>query len=177
MDWQQFLRLEYWLTGAAGIVHVMSALIALMIGPIVLLRERKGDIAHRVLGLVFVASMLSVNVSAFSMYEISGGWTIFHYLAVANLASIVPGFWMVRLFALTRDRNYMIAHATFMAWAYTGVVGAGVAQFATRILPLLWGETAMVAFLIVYFSISFALTAFLTNRFAAKVVRTPATPT
>lgn len=171
MDWSQFLRADYWLTGAPGVVHVSAAAVALITGPLALLRRRKGDVTHRILGLLFVAAMLFVNASAFSLYDISGGWTLFHYLAVANLVSVVPGFWTARLFALKKDKNYLVAHATFMGWAITGVVGAGVAQFATRILPPLLGDTALFVFLGIYFAITGGLTVALSHRFAQRTLR------
>lgn len=171
MDWTELIRADYWLSGAPGVVHVSAAVVALITGPLALLRRRKGDTTHRVLGLLFVAAMLFVNASAFSLYDISGSWTIFHYLAVANLISVIPGFWTARLFALTKDKNYLVAHATFMGWAITGVIGAGIAQLATRILPPLLGDTALFAFLAIYFAITGGLTAVLSHRFAQRTLR------
>lgn len=125
------LSWTYWVRSMWGAVHLGAANLALVLGPIVFLR-RKGDGAHRVIGALFAATMLVVNVSALSMYAMTGGFNMFHALTILSLAALVPAVVMVQLYKRTRKSEYLATHAECMAWAYYGVVGAGFAQAISR---------------------------------------------
>lgn len=125
------LSWAYWVRSEWGALHLGAATIALVLGSIVLVR-RKGDRAHRITGAIFATAMLVVNVSALSMYAMSGGFNMFHALAILSLAALVPALVMVQLYKRTRKSEYLATHAECMAWAYYGVVGAGFAQAISR---------------------------------------------
>ena len=97
--------------------------------------SRKGDRLHRILGLTWSALMLTVNTSAFSMYDVNGGLNLFHFFAVASLVALIPGFWAARQYALTRERRFLWRHAWLMAWAYFGLAAAGISQLVPRAMP------------------------------------------
>lgn len=125
------LSWTYWVRSPAGAAHLGAASLALVLGPIVFLR-RKGDGAHRAAGALFSAALLVVNVSALSMYAMSGGFNMFHALAILSLAALVPGVLMIQIYKRTRDSEHLATHAECMAWAYYGVAGAGFAQAISR---------------------------------------------
>lgn len=94
----------------------------------VMLATRKGTRRHRLLGRVFLGCMLIVNVAALAIYNIDGGWTVFHWLAVASLALLAGG--MIPLWLRRPQGNWMVLHSSLMTGAYIGLVTAGIAQVA-----------------------------------------------
>lgn len=125
------LSWSYWVRSPSGALHLGAASLALALGPVVFLR-RKGDGVHRAIGALFAAAMLVVNVTALSMYAMSGGFNMFHALAILSLAALVPAVVMIQLYKRTRNGEHLATHAECMAWAYYGVVGAGFAQAVSR---------------------------------------------
>ncbi len=125
------LSWTYWVRSPAGAAHLGAASLALVLGAVVFLR-RKGDRAHRAAGALFSAALLAVNLSALSMYAMSGGFNMFHALAILSLAALVPGVVMIYVYKRTRNSEHLATHAECMAWAYYGVAGAGFAQAISR---------------------------------------------
>jgi uncharacterized membrane protein len=115
-----------------GDLHVASACAALGIGLVVLLR-RKGGAWHVVLGRVFLASMILVNVPVLLLYEDTGRPGPFHVLAVVSLVTTTLGWLSVR--RRPRGSRAIAGHASFMTWSWIGVVTAGLAQLGNRQLP------------------------------------------
>ncbi len=145
---------DYWISSAAGVVHVVAALISLALGPLIL-RNRKGDARHRALGLVFVGALLTVNTTAFSLFELAGFFGfLFHALAVMSLAALLPGFIMIRRYTQTGNRKDLEVHAECMGWAYYGVLGAGIAQIFSRGVAPFTGIGLAMALLGVWFGAS-----------------------
>ena len=95
-----------------------------------MLMTRKGTRRHRLLVRVFLICMLVVNGAALVIYNIDGGWTAFHWLAIASLTLLAGG--MIPRW-LHRPRHHRIVlHSSFMSGAYIGLVTAGVAQITGR---------------------------------------------
>lgn len=111
-----------------GIVHVVFAVAALILGATVVWRP-KGGRRHRTLGYFYAISLLSVNVSALSVYEDSAGVGPFHILAVVSLTTLLGGF--IPGFLRLPVSGWLDLHAYFMSWSYVGLAAAGVAQIAT----------------------------------------------
>jgi uncharacterized membrane protein len=115
-----------------GTIHVGAATVALALGAAVIGR-RKGDAWHVRLGRLYVAAMLAVAVPVLFVYDITGGPGVFHALAVVSLCTTSLGWLAVR--RRGRSRPGVVAHATFMAWSWIGVVTAGSAQLANHAWP------------------------------------------
>ena len=111
-----------------GTVHVVFAIAALILGATVACRP-KGGRWHRTLGYFYAITLLSVNVSALSVYEDSAGVGPFHILAVVSLVTLISGF--IPAFLRRPVSSWLDLHAYFMSWSYVGLVAAGVAQIAT----------------------------------------------
>jgi uncharacterized membrane protein len=123
--------------GQAGAVqlHVITALLALALGTIQLVR-RKGTPAHRALGYVWVALMLAVAISSFWITGLAGRgqFSAIHGLSVFTLAMLALSIWAIRSGRVRTHRFGMIG-------VYAGgLIGAGAGAFAPgRLLSQILG--------------------------------------
>lgn len=115
-----------------GTAHVVAASIALALG-LVVLGRRKGDSWHVRLGRLYVATMLAVAVPVLFVFDSTGRPGPFHALAVVSLLTTALGWLFARRRGHTRPG--VVAHATFMAWSWIGVLTAGLAQRANHEWP------------------------------------------
>ena len=111
--------IEHWQQHPMGFVHIAVALAALAFGTAVVL-SRKGTRAHP-MGFVHIAvalaalafarasppggrglnrpgavdliMMLALNGTALAIYELFGGFGLFHWVALFSLGSVVLGYW------------------------------------------------------------------------------------
>ncbi len=158
-----------WTDELLGGIHFGFALMTLVLGPFIFLR-RKGNPAHRLAGHFYVLSMLSLNISALLIYDLTGRPNIFHLFAVLSLATLVPAFIAVRQAIATKEEKYYYRHAYFMVWSYFGVVMAAVAEIVTRAFDgLLLGKAGWTPFMI-FLVITMAASAVLTSRLANATI-------
>ncbi len=108
-----------------GTVHVVFAIAALILGALVAFRP-KGGRRHRTLGYFYAISLLSVNISALSVYEEAVSMGPFHILAVISLVTLISGF--IPAFLRRPEYSWLDIHAYFISWSYVGLVAAGLAQ-------------------------------------------------
>jgi len=101
-------------------LHAVLAVIALLVGVMVLLRP-KGTPPHKRLGRFWVAAMVGVALSSFWIFEIrrGAGPSWIHVLSVWTLASLAAAVWFIR-------RGNVRAHKGFMVGTFLGLVGAGL---------------------------------------------------
>lgn len=137
MDWRAGLAFWEWSNSQFGAFHLYVAVAALAIGPLVFLR-RKGDIAHRLLGLTYVFAMMTTNVSALTMYEFTGAPNFFHLFAVLSLATVTVGLVAIVYYGAAKRKWALDLHLQMMPWSYFGLVMAAVAEAATRGAPRLF---------------------------------------
>jgi uncharacterized membrane protein len=83
--------IEHLFEHAVGLAHVLAALAALVLGAVVV-ALRKGNRRHRWLGRAYLLSMLALNATALSVYELFGGFAPFHGLALFSLATVLSGY-------------------------------------------------------------------------------------
>lgn len=127
-------------------VHAISASLVILLAPVNILRRRK-DIRHRVIGRTWVISMYFVCVSGMFIYTISGGFTIFHALAIFTFGTTTLGVVNIR-------RGNIPGHVGNVIGSWIGAMVAGAfAVFAPgRVIPtlyvdepsLLWGAIGIV---------------------------------
>jgi uncharacterized membrane protein len=111
--------------------HAAGATLALLLGGYVLLRRRKGDLAHRRLGRVWVATMYWVALSSFGIKELTPGhFSWIHGLSAWTVVSLTVAVWAARA-------GRIRLHRQFVAGSYFGLVGAGLAAaaFPVRLVP------------------------------------------
>lgn len=124
-----------WSDDPLGTVHLLAAYVALLSGAGLFLRK-KGDSGHRLLGYGYLLAMLTVNGTALSLYQLSGGVNLFHFVAVCSLATLIPAL-LVLLRQRGQARHRLAPHAVLMAWSYFGLVLAAICEFVTRQWPVL----------------------------------------
>ena len=73
-----------------GLVHIVSAIVAMIAGAIVLLNP-KATRFHKQIGYVCVVSMVVLNATAFLIYHLYGKFGPFHVAAVFSTITIVGG--------------------------------------------------------------------------------------
>ena len=113
--------------------HLLTVLPALLVGTVVMV-QRKGTIAHIVLGRAYMLLMLTTAIVSFWVRGLNGeALSPIHALSAWSIVSVIAGWWAIRT-----DRRRM--HAGFMIGLYAGVLIAG----AFTLLPgralgqLLW---------------------------------------
>ncbi|MGL4238233.1 DUF2306 domain-containing protein [Tabrizicola sp.] len=106
-------------------LHVAAALLAVLLGPIVLLR-RSRDVWHRVLGRVWVLAMALTAVSSFWINETRtiGPFSVIHVLSVLTLLGLWDGVRHARA-------GRTAAHSSMMRTLYVfGIIVPGLFTLA-----------------------------------------------
>ena len=105
-------------------LHVLCASIALLLGPVVLYRQRR-DRLHKTLGYVWVFAMGLTALSAFFIHSfpVIGPFSPIHGLAIFALWSLYEG--MRHVFAGRIQRHRLVMRSLY----WNGVVIAGLFNF------------------------------------------------
>lgn len=111
-----------------GLVHLASAFVAVASGTYVLFAT-KGTVFHKRWGYLYSASMLVLNGTALSIYQLFGHWGPFHYAALLSLTALFSGF----IPALFRKSGWKRAHVSGMYYSVMGLYAALVSEIFTRI--------------------------------------------
>ena len=102
--------------------HTALGVTALATGAVVLARP-KGGRPHRVVGRVYVGSMLVLCLASFGLRDSTPffrGLGMFHVAAVVSLVTVSAGAWT----AWRRRPGWLPGHYMWMAWSYIGLVMA-----------------------------------------------------
>ena len=129
-----------------GALHLAMAIIAMISGGAVSLMRSKGSVAHRRVGWVYVGSMIGLNVTAFWIYRLFGGFGLFHAAAIVSLLTVLFGMIPV---LTRRPKKWLEHHAYWMSWSYVGLLAAAAAETTSRVprSPFWWmvaGSTLLV---------------------------------
>jgi uncharacterized membrane protein len=114
-----------------GFIHLISSVIALVAGTYVLY-ARKGDIRHRRWGYVYFVSMIVLLVTSFMLYELFGGFGVFHIASVVSSVTLFMGMRPV----FVRKGNWVLQHLSWMYWSVMGLYAAFASEVITRLLPV-----------------------------------------
>lgn len=117
----------------AGLVHLLAALLAILTGSLVFLNT-KGEWLHKQLGYAYIVSMLTLNLTAFQVYHLTGKFGPFHWLAAMSLVGLAGG--MLPVFLRKRIPNWIYWHYNFMNWSVVGLYAGFWAETFTRLLPM-----------------------------------------
>jgi len=116
-------------SGFIGTLHLSVSIIAMLTG-ILVLSMKKGTKKHKQIGYVYVVEMLLVNLTAFLIYRLFGGYGIFHFFAIASLLTLFAGMYPI----LKRNtKNYIFRHFNYMYWSVIGLYCTFCAEVLTRI--------------------------------------------
>lgn len=113
-----------------GLIHFIAAIVALVTGTAVLI-IKKGTKNHKTTGYVYTGSMLVVNITAFMIYRLFGGFGIFHIAAFVSLLTVAAG--MVPALFRKPKGSWLTLHVSFMYWSVMGLYAAFVSEILTRI--------------------------------------------
>ena len=80
--------IEHLLNHPLGLVHVFTALAAITLGAAVIF-NRKGTQRHRWIGRGYLISMLIMCGTALAIFELSGQFGPFHWLALVSFVSVL----------------------------------------------------------------------------------------
>ena len=122
--------------------HFLTAIVAIVTGAIVVFRA-KGTVFHRWCGRVYLVSMLLVNLSALSIYDLWGHFGPFHAAAIFSLVTVLIG--ALAVWRRRPGNGWKMAHAYWMSWSYVGLCAAAVSESATRYLHYDFGWSVAIA--------------------------------
>lgn len=111
--------------------HALAASYSLISGAVQLVRRRRGDRGHRLLGWSWVAAIAVVVGTSFGIRDLTGGFTWLHALSILTAITTT-----IAVVAARRGR--VRSHRTGMIGTYLGLVGAlvGVVAVPTRRIPV-----------------------------------------
>ena len=125
-----------------GQAHFYTAILAITTGAVVVFR-RKGTRFHRWWGRTYLASMLTLNISALSIYDLWGHFGPFHAAAIFSLFTVLMG--VNAAWRRKPVRDWKTAHAYWMSWSYVGLLAAAVSESSTRYLNFNFGWSVAIA--------------------------------
>ena len=111
--------------------HAATAVLCVGLGGYALLRRRKGDTVHRLVGWSWVAGMTFVATSSFAIRDLRDGrLSLLHVLSLVTLTALVLGIRAAR-------RHDVQAHRGNMLGSYLGLLGAfaGAVAVPDRLVP------------------------------------------
>ena len=120
---------HFWNASLAVQIHVVTALVALVLG-LIMFSRKKGGRAHRNLGKAWVVVMALVALSSFFIHQLRV-WGLFspiHLLSVFTLASLAWAIFMIR------KRNVRAHEMTMKGLFMGGLVVAGALTFSRDLL-------------------------------------------
>ena len=120
--------IEHLLNHPLGLVHVFTALAAITLGAAVIF-NRKGTQRHRWIGRGYLISMLIMNGTALAIFELSGQFGPFHWLALVSFVSVLAGYQPTR----HKPPMWRYRHAYFMVGSYIGLTAGAAAEVVSRI--------------------------------------------
>lgn len=114
------------------IIHAVTASLSLLLGAFQLIRPKKGDRFHRMVGRTWVACMYAVCVSSFFIQGVDEGFSWLHGLSLFTLLTVSLGLYGA-------IKGNIPAHKANMIGSYFGAVAAfvGVIVIPTRRIPQL----------------------------------------
>jgi hypothetical protein len=155
-----------------GLVHTVAASAAILIGAVIFLRP-KGGRAHRWFGYAYSLCMLTVVVTSFTIYRLTGRFNFLHGAAIAS--SISLSFGLAHAVLRWPRELWQVWHYYWMSWSFIGLVAAFVAEISTRVaMPYIVahvGRSYLLGFWVVVGLASllvFAIGIYLVNRHAPR---------
>nr|WP_321236124.1 hypothetical protein [uncultured Psychroserpens sp.] len=122
--------MNYFFHDTTGLVHLISAILALIFGTLVLLKL-KGTRQHKLTGYLYTVSMIVLLVTSFMIYRLFKGFGIFHYSAIFSALNLIIG--MSSILMKWPKNRYKFYHLNFMYWSVISLYMAFAAEVFTRI--------------------------------------------
>lgn len=118
------------------ILHAVAATYVLLLGPLQILRRRR-DLAHRVVGLSWLAAMVTVCISSF--WIAPDGFSWLHGLSIWTLVCMVAAIAGIRSGNVPVHRGFMVGSylGTLAAFSFAALVPARLIPQLLRSQPLI----------------------------------------
>lgn len=129
--------MENVVSGTTGFVHLVASVVALVTGLFVLV-DTKGTIRHKKIGYVYSGSMVILNLTAFLIYRLYGGFGVFHVFAIISCLTLFAGLYPV---FTKKSKGYLLKHFSFMYWSVIGLYCAFMAEIFSRLPHIILTET------------------------------------
>ena len=113
-----------------GWFHFITAMISMFSGTYILFMP-KGTKRHKQVGYLYVLSMVLVCGSALVVYNITGDFGVFHFLAIAGLLTLILG--LAPLLLGKTGSKHKVFHLWFMYYSVLGLYAAFVSELSLRI--------------------------------------------
>lgn len=92
----------------------------------------KGTRTHRIVGGSYVAAMLTLNLSAFTIFSLNGRANVFHALAILSLATLAVALTSIWRWRASGRPALLLRHQYNMAFSYLGLWMAFVSELLTN---------------------------------------------
>ncbi|WP_144051596.1 hypothetical protein [Fibrisoma limi] len=116
-------------------VHVAAALTAMVSGTRVIF-STKGTRSHRLIGRIYVLSMIVLLLTAFQIYYLFGRFCIIHWGAVGSIVALLIG--LVPMAFRSVLSTWLRWHYVGMGASVTGLYAAFVVESTYRFFPPEW---------------------------------------
>lgn len=161
--------------GTLIVIHVVSAIVAILAGAIVFALP-KGTRAHRRVAWAYVAAMIvTTSVVAFVPATVlpfgASGYGFFHLFILVGFVSAALGILGLYKWRRTRERRWLRMHQMRFAFSYAGLLMAGFSQFFTNPRFGIVAEMTPVAFWIAFIGTNVAMLAvamYVVQRYLAR---------
>jgi uncharacterized membrane protein len=119
-----------------GLIHTIAATAALIIGGCIFIRP-KATTQHRVAGYAYSLAMVTLIITAFFIYRLTGSFNFLHVLALVSTVTLGRGLY--HAIARRPKGTWLETHYGWMSWSYIGLFAAFIAETATRVgVPYLY---------------------------------------
>lgn len=113
-----------------SVAHIAVAIAAIVTGALIV-GTTKGTYRHKAAGYTYVAAMVALNISALSIFKLTGRFGPFHYAALISLATVLAGF--IPVFLRRPSDRWLHLHFQFMGWSYIGLIAGAISEVAVRL--------------------------------------------
>lgn len=113
-----------------GLVHLIASILALIFGSLILIMS-KGTRRHKKVGYAYVVSMLVLLITSFMLYNLFGGFGVFHVASIVSSVTLLLG--MIPIFF--KPKNWILYHLSWMFWSVIGLYAAFASEVFTRFFP------------------------------------------
>ena len=130
--------MENFINEPLGGIHTIAAVLALFTGAIVL-ASTKGDTRHKKWGYVYILSMVTVNITAIPITNMSGSIGLFHLFILLSLPTTLLAIYYPLSARFSgklpshNNGNWLMQHFAFTYWSYVGLVAAFIAEVMVRL--------------------------------------------
>jgi len=129
--------MENIVNSTTGLMHLIASIIAMATGMLVL-ASPKGTSRHKTIGYIYTLSIITLNVTAFIIYELYGKFGVFHALAVVSSLTLIAGIYPM----ITKNsKNYIQTHMIYMYWSVIGLYCAFMAELFSRLPKILFTDS------------------------------------